>query len=65
MDDNIKINGKDYKIADLTSQQKYLLEFKLTNIFNASIVFILRTLIFSLPAIFRAYIYKNFLRKKK
>ena len=26
MDDNIKINGKDYKIADLTSQQKYLLE---------------------------------------
>ena len=25
-DDNIKINGKDYKIADLTSQQKYLLE---------------------------------------
>ena len=45
--------------------QKYLLEFKLTNILNASIVFILRTLIFSLPAIFRAYIYKNFLRKKK
>ena len=26
MDDNIKINGKDYKIADLTNQQKYLLE---------------------------------------
>ena len=44
--------------------QKYLLEFKLTNILNASIVFILRTLIFSLPAIFRTYIYKNFLKKK-
>ena len=45
--------------------QKFLLEFKLTNIFIASIVFILRTLIFSMPAIFRTYIYKKFLRKKK
>ena len=26
MDDIIKINDKDYKIADLTNQQKYLLE---------------------------------------
>lgn len=45
--------------------QKFLLEFKLTNILNASIVFILRTLIFSMPAILRTYIYKKFLRKKK
>ena len=26
MDDIIKINDKEYKIADLTNQQKYLLE---------------------------------------
>mgnify|MGYP001491792855 CR=1 FL=1 len=45
--------------------QKFLLEFKLTNILNASFVFILRTLIFSMPAILRTYIYKKFLRKKK
>ena len=45
--------------------QKFLLEFKLTNILNAFIVFILRTLVFSMPAIFRTYIYKKFLRKKK
>lgn len=45
--------------------QKFLLEFKLTNILNASVVFILRTIIFSMPAIFRTYIYKKFLREKK
>ena len=45
--------------------QKFLLKFKLTNIFNACIVFILRSLVFSMPAILRSYIYKKFLRKKK
>ena len=43
--------------------QKFLLKFKLTNIFNAVIVFILRSLVFSMPAILRSYIYKKFLRK--
>ena len=45
--------------------QKFLLKFNLTNIFNACIVFILRSLVFSMPAILRSFIYKNFLRKKK
>ena len=44
--------------------QKFLLKFKLTNIFNALVIFILRSSVFSLPANCRTYIYQKFLRKK-
>ena len=45
--------------------QNFLLKFKLTNFFVAFFIFILRSLVFSLPSFIRAYIYKNFLRESK
>ena len=43
--------------------QNFLLKYKLTNILSAFIVFMLRSSVFSLPAIFRSYIYKKFPKK--
>ena len=45
--------------------QKFLLKFKLTNFLVAFFIFILRSLVFSLPSFIRGYIYKNFLRENK
>ena len=42
--------------------QKFLLNYKLTNIFLAFFVFILRIIIFSMPRDLKFLIYKNFLR---
>lgn len=45
--------------------QNYLLKFKLTKIWIALIIFITRSLVFSLPPFLRGFIYKVFLRNKK
>ena len=42
--------------------QKFLLKFKLTNYLIAFIIFILRSLVFSVPAFMRSFFYKKFLR---